>query len=63
MARPKSWFEPKEFATAKKFAKSRCKDLWRYTRKTRDGSKETGYYVGNDIPVKLKTAQLEQKSL
>lgn len=62
MARPKSWFERKEFSTAKKAAKTRGHELWKYTRATRQGAKETGYYVGKHIPARLKNAQLEQKA-
>lgn len=63
MARPKSWFEPKEFSTAKKAAKTRGQDLYKYTRSTRQGTKETGYYVGSNIPARLKNAQLERKAI
>lgn len=60
MARPKSWFERREYSTAKKVAKTRGQNLWKYIRGTRAG-KETGYYVGNKIPARLKAAQLERK--
>lgn len=63
MARPKSWFEPKEFSKAKRIAKDRAQGLWKYTRKTRDGTKHTGYYVGNTLPVALQGAQVEQKQV
>jgi hypothetical protein len=63
MARPKSWFERKEYTTAKKVAKTRSQTLWMFTRSTQDGSKETGYYVGNNIPARLKTADLQRKSI
>lgn len=63
MARPKSWFERKEYTIAKKAAKNRGQDLWQYTRGTREGKKETGYYVGNSIPARLKAAQLERKAV
>jgi len=63
MARPKSWFERNEYAAAKKFAKTRDQALWKYTRATRGGTKETGYYVGNSIPARLQAASLEQKNI
>lgn len=61
MARPKSWFEPKEYMKAKKIAKDREQGLWKFTRKTRDGKKQAGYYVGNTLPARLQHAQTEQK--
>ena len=61
MARPKSWFEPKEYTTAKKTARDREQGLWKFTRKTRDGTKHNGYYVGNTLPARLRHAQVEQK--
>jgi hypothetical protein len=63
MARPKSWFERREHTTAKKAARTRGQSLWQFTRSTRDGSKATGYYVGNKIPARLKTAELKRKSI
>jgi len=63
MARPKSWFRPKEFNVAKKTARVREHSLYKYTRNLRGGASETGYYVGNHLPARLKHAQLELKTL
>lgn len=63
MARPKSWFESKEYMKAKKTAKDREQGLWKYTRKTRDGTKHAGYYVGNTLPARLQHARVEQKNV
>jgi len=63
MPRPKSWFETNEYAVAKKTAKTRQHDLWKYTRKTREGAKQTGYYVGTALPARLQTATTDKKTL
>jgi hypothetical protein len=63
MARPKSWFETKEYSQAKRSAKDRSHGLWKFTLKTRDGSKYAGYYVGKNLPVRLQRAQVEQKQV
>lgn len=63
MARPKSWFEPREFATAKKIAKTRKHDLWKFTRNTRAGKKESGYYVGTALPARLQAAETQRKTI
>jgi hypothetical protein len=61
MARPRSWFEPKEFNSAKKAAKSRGQHLWKYARPTRAGKPERGYYVGSTLPTRLDNAATEAK--
>ena len=61
MARPRSWFESKEFNTAKKAAKTRGASLWKFRRPTRAGKPQIGYFVGTRIPVRLETAGLEKK--
>ena len=61
MARPKSWFEPKEFTSAKKAAKSRGQHLWKFARPTRAGKPERGYYVGAELPTRLGNAVTETK--
>ena len=61
MARPRSWFEPKEYNIAKKAAKERGVNLWKFKRPTRDGKPEIGYFVGTEIPVRLNSAHLERK--
>lgn len=63
MARPKNWFATKEYNTARKIARTRKANLWKYTRNTRSGAKESGYYVGHQLPMRLNGAQLEQKAV
>jgi len=62
MARPKSWFERKEFATAKRARRDRKQKLWLYTRKLREGGTESGYYVGKKLPARLAHAEVELKA-
>ncbi|RLC88622.1 MAG: hypothetical protein DRJ03_01750 [Chloroflexi bacterium] len=63
MARPKKWFESKEYNVAKKTAKSSSMSLFKFARQTRDHGVETGYYVGNKLPTRLASAKIEQKKV
>ena len=63
MARPRKWFEPKEYNTAKKFAKSSGEKLFKFARQTRGNGVETGYYVGTKLPTRLANAKIEQKKI
>jgi hypothetical protein len=61
MPRPKSWFETKEYNDAKRAAKDRGHGLWKFARKDRDGKNVLGYFVGAQLPVRLKSAKVEKK--
>jgi hypothetical protein len=62
MARPKSWFEPKDFTKAARAAKDRSHKLWKFSRNMRNGKAEIGYFVGTRIPIRLQRAKLELKA-
>ena len=61
MARPKSFFPVGKAGRkeAVKASKTRSLSCHKFTRNTRDG-KETGFYVGNDIPIRLASATLDK---
>lgn len=63
MARPRKWFEAKEYNTAKKLAKSTGEKLFKFARQTRGNGVEKGYYVGNQLPTRLANATIEQKKI
>lgn len=60
MARPRKWFATRDYNTAYRFACMRRARLWKYTRGTRDG-KESGYFVGDKLPMRLNGAEIEEK--
>jgi hypothetical protein len=62
MARPKCWFAPKAYNTARKAAKEREHALWKYTRNLRGGGTESGYYVGAQLPIRLANAEVEERA-
>ena len=63
MARPRKWFEVKEYNAAKKVAKGNKEKLFKFTRQMRGGNAETGYYVGDKLPTRLEGATVEQKKI
>ena len=63
MARPKSWYTPKDFHVARKMAKAKGHKLFKFARKTRGDGVETGYYVGDNLPTRLAHAEVEQKKI
>jgi hypothetical protein len=60
----KRWFESNERFAAKRAAKQRRASAWKYTQKTRAGTKK-GFYVGAQIPKVLgtKNTSIEQVRL
>jgi hypothetical protein len=62
MARPKSWFETKDYTKAASAAKARSHKLWKFSRSKRNGKAETGYFVGIRVPARLQKAKLELKA-
>jgi hypothetical protein len=62
MPRPNSWFESNEFNKARSAAKTRGHKLWKYDRPTRDGN-SAGYFVGQQLPIRLATAKVELKKI
>lgn len=62
MARPRSWFETREYNDARRAAKERGHKLFKYTRQTREG-KVAGLFVGRGIPERLKHAKIEARKV
>lgn len=63
MARPRTWYDPKEYHVARKMAKGTGSKLFKFARQTRSDGVETGYYVGNKLPTRLANAKVEQKKI
>jgi hypothetical protein len=57
------WFEPKERTTAKRTAKQRGVDVWKYTHKQREGGKRAGFYVGKTVPKVLRAGNITIESI
>lgn len=64
MARPKSYFETKEFNKAKSAAKTRGHKLWKFEKTTKSG-KDAGFYVGATLPkaMQAKNIATEQRKV
>lgn len=54
MPRQKRWFKPKDQRAAKRAASDRDEQLWKYKQKKKTGETVNGYYVGDNLPIRLR---------